>query len=729
MAVRRLALYLWILAGFVCSFDHARAAGVLCAAHPGFTELKGVRVSIGRQPGKEPQRPLLVTISGAAGLFGTNPHEVTAHSLCVAALGRTTLNDEGICANFIRPIRTGDTVDFHEGHIDFALSDKIPATSNVRIAGFDPQRTCSTQFTIQYRAAPDENVDVIPFPDKFRNGGIEYTQIGPMHDASILINVMGYELPAPVELRKPIPSWWNAPNPQTRDYIASSFMVITLLFFIAAFWRISMLAGISQSRMFDAGRALFIAAFSLQLASILSERWPSYEGILPKSAGEELHAALVGLTSTWSDFLAKTLVSVVASCAIGLAIVLGVGLILRGAAWLLARGRTWEWPAKAFGNVLLWAVFLNLPVLALIAATTPLSGDASSIGYEVPALLVSGVVGLFVLFPLRNVFLRDKPFIAALSILAAATLLYPYIALSDNQIVGYNTHFWFADITRQLTRPVLLTAYLLTALGIAGANADAREADVRALLGLFLLGGIQIAPLNLIDIVVVVAALVCADRFLIARSDGKPVPDFVLGRSAIERAVFAGITAATIAWLQHMRAPAESGPSPTLLAAASYLTSYFASAAVGMLLLEKGFTTLRGESATIKAVLLSSALVAVSIGSDFSRLFDLKSVAPAIANVIAVVGAILAVSIAAYDLPNLGRQFEKMWSGGDGRQEFFKQLVPILSAVAVAVATSLVPQIFQRISPDSGKTMQTSHAADSFKTDQTGAKLPDNGGR
>lgn len=347
---------------------------------------------------------------------------------------------------------------------------------------------------------------------------------------------------------------------------------------------------------------------------------------------------------------------------------------------------------------------------ALAFSTTQWLADPFTkwLGYEIPALVISGGYAGLAVAALGRCFGFSPLANAGLALILTVTVFFPSepVVLSQYGVnVGDNTAVW----ARFLTGRCAYLLYIATLTGFAfeiAANANLKDRLVAEwLLFLVILQNSGFALANPTQAFSVTGVLLISSHWLLAAPTVSPTnPNGVTTEQSIEckheREVFplvVGGASAGIFLFQFMLDSGGDQEHRHALLRLSEVPVTFALGATAALTLSRAGNILRGGSAALKAANICLLIVVTNLASALSSLQGRESLIGALAGSLGVIAALILSAVAMYDL--------KLAKAKDGHFEWkdlFKgttlaRAVPIVSAAAIAIFSALSPIFIREV--------------------------------
>jgi hypothetical protein len=602
--------------------------------------------------------------------------------LCEVVFGNSTLNRLRICDLFgaFYDERNRYVSDGRTAHFSI-LGFQQSAPEHLSFRGEQPRLGCATNATILVRRNPKSPMAFIePPPEQLTDKGVVFslTRGGFFVRFSSSSPLLVHRTSAMAS------SIWNEWTADDKSKVQSAIgFLLGLTFLVIAFWLFSLRGNSIDNRELNLAQCLMRAATTLAVVGLLL-----YSRVL--------------FTGSLLDWIDSKVSFTNAFLSLGL-IVVAFGLLS-----VPRSKRTGLWTLSTIFGAIVFGLTLSVGGFLAFSEIFRRVPAASSIGYEVPAICVSLIVVLIVVLPAQRYLAGRRQLLWVAALLLGISFLYPFgpcvhfsYDLSESMnnalhnlivrvFVQENTTVWLGFVAYELSAPLVAVAILVA--GFAGSRLDGGYLGARRLLGLFLLSTIQYASLGLINLICVVAVWIAASHAVLEEDRDEVTVAETHRPQTI--ALWSGAVACVIFWLQYASRPANPADDFSLLITSGYLVTIFTSAALGMLLIAQSHQSIRGETAFIKAICVLSAAAVVAIASSFSSVIENHSVSAALVSLVPIAGAVMLVSVWVYDLPKIRHALAGIASGGESRAEFVKQMLPIVSAIVVALTTSLTTTFF-----------------------------------
>jgi hypothetical protein len=677
-----------------------------CEKLPGTGTLSDVVARISPRDGE-----IALTLAGTV----TTPdrtlsHAITPSTLCMAALGTTRLNAVRVCSMRTQNSYTGNDsiTPINQGarfSLGYTISSDAPTNMNAELdrTGCPP---------VVYRIVLGNGARtnrVYPRPDKLAANEVAFDGATNSDLSRWTVEINQSRQPEHhIKIGPPALLDYHGDLALVLRWLTRGLFVILLVLtvFYAVLPRI---AGISRPLdgiwLRPARTALtFVASgILINVCNLLTANWWRSTGrTLAAHWGGGGFGKFLQSSDLRTDLLSATMLA-------GLAVLAMSGLVIKHA-------RT----AMAF------VLFRNALLLALVAEVITLtSGFVEhhiSIGFEIPALLVSVLLSAATVGALRPGLGLKAPTAAMLTILVAATVFFPiapvvYGYLGGAPPISENTSAWFRFLVPWAGQCLFSIALLLAGFHLLHADTtETARNTARGALILLLLSVVDVRGIGLSDAVALAGLWFLADHMLFKAASGAgapaanhPVLDTLpydeIRRTLQTKVVLGGVLTVVVFWLQFSVNPSGNLNFAALFAVKLLLTS-FTKGALAVLLLGCAFNMLRGGSATAKAALIAAAVIAASLAANILNLLNSRHVLPTIVSNIDLVTALLLVAVVGYDVPNARRQV-----GDLPLKDMFKgttlgHVVPIVAGAAAAFYAAISPSINSAIAGALGELLR-----------------------
>lgn len=364
-------------------------------------------------------------------------------------------------------------------------------------------------------------------------------------------------------------------------------------------------------------------------------------------------------------------------------------------------------------RVTLYAAVISAAGLLFSMLVLLTESDLQWLGFEAPALLISAFYALIGVCALRHLFDLSRSQVVGIALLVAFTALFPTDSIFKSSLVasiGENTRFWarfLCSFTGDFIYVAALTGFAFRVAGSEVLN-DRLVARWLMLLLILLVAGFALG--NPTNTVAVAGVVLIASRWLLAPPDGQGQTTVSASGDAInwevEEETFPFIVGGAAAFIFLIQFTFGAGGSDLnhrfpLLGLAN-VPRTFAIGAVAALVLARTGPSLRGDSATLKAAIVSVFILLTSLAASLATLQG--RLIAVLAGNLGLVASLILWSVIVYDL-----QSARASDGHFEWRDLFKgttlaQGFRIASAGAVALFSALSPIFIHEIS-DSIETL------------------------
>jgi hypothetical protein len=373
-------------------------------------------------------------------------------------------------------------------------------------------------------------------------------------------------------------------------------------------------------------------------------------------------------------------------------------------------------------RVIFFATLISTAALLVPIGLWLLQNRLRWMGFEAPALLLSGLYALAAVSTLKMVYTLRLRSIFGIALLVAVTILFPTDpVVKGTAAIGIdrNTIYWAVF----LGHPIASLLYIAALTGFAYRIAKDSTLDgTLAAKWLVVLLILEIASFSMTsptNAVAIAGVVLVSSRWIVTRqtslSQGQPADKTQTDTQAINWGqhdstflFVVGGSAAFIYLMQYIfRAGGSDAPESFALLGLGSVARTFAIGVTAGLVISRGGPYLRGDSAALKALNVSVLVIATSLASSLDSLRGREALIATLTEYMGLIAALVLSAAMIYDL-----QRAKTNDGHLQWRDLFKgttlaAAIPIVSAVAVAVFSALSPILINEIGASFGVLLKT----------------------